>query len=675
MAERFPGDGTAANGFGRRHLHEDEARLLFEVERRGKVHDTPPTARCGGPYFRRRHAEQLEATNSVVPSGRLNSEGRRQWWGLPGRTLESVLEYIEGGNTPMLEYPAPPSFSCRRGSSWTPRHTEVSSSLSGRSTVSTCLHPVKPEPQDTPVSHRTCSADVHIADPSPTYGRLVLVRPKVEPDLLSEYEAIAQRGFSDEEALNDDDEDAPGSSKPSRQPGEGCSRDGGRDDDDDCTQFYRRLGIWPRRGTIWAWAVVVTRAERKSPNPSSSPSARISFQFTRPNPTLLPRSPIPNPWRRKPPRGVVDPSDPATSRHHRGARGGGEEHGGLDVDDLISRLPDEVLGTVVSLLPTKDGARTQALSRRWRPLWLSPNAPLHLGDDIDILDLPISSILSDHPGPARRVSLYRRFLPDEIDGWFRSGSLSGLQDLEVVNLEWDHQLPLPSHALIRFAPTLRLLSLSHCRFPDLGVPSSFPHLKQLFMYDVGVSDNHLQSMIAGCVVLESVSLHIMGFGRLCITSLTLRSITFYGPSKGEGAVTFQELVIEDAPSLERLVTLDPYCGPATIHVIRAPKLEILGSLSQGISTLGTGTAFSVQKMVAVSLTSKMHTVKILVLDSIGPNLDSVVDFLKCFPCLQKLYIFPHRGNYVSNVREYDPLDPIECLEVHLKKVVLRNYNG
>ena len=29
------------------------------------------------PYFRRRHAKQLEAPNGVVPSGRLNSEGRR----------------------------------------------------------------------------------------------------------------------------------------------------------------------------------------------------------------------------------------------------------------------------------------------------------------------------------------------------------------------------------------------------------------------------------------------------------------------------------------------------------------------------------------------------------------------------------------------------------------------
>jgi hypothetical protein len=30
---------------------------------------------------------------------------------------------------------------------------------------------------------------------------------------------------------------------------------------------------------------------------------------------------------------------------------------------------------------------------------------------------------------------------------------------------------------------------------------------------------------------------------------------------------------------------------------------------------------------------------------------------------------------VNNVREYDPLDPIECLELHLKKVVFKNYNG
>lgn len=32
IVERYPGDGAAANGFGRRHLHESEARLLCEAD-------------------------------------------------------------------------------------------------------------------------------------------------------------------------------------------------------------------------------------------------------------------------------------------------------------------------------------------------------------------------------------------------------------------------------------------------------------------------------------------------------------------------------------------------------------------------------------------------------------------------------------------------------------------
>jgi hypothetical protein len=30
---------------------------------------------------------------------------------------------------------------------------------------------------------------------------------------------------------------------------------------------------------------------------------------------------------------------------------------------------------------------------------------------------------------------------------------------------------------------------------------------------------------------------------------------------------------------------------------------------------------------------------------------------------------------MNNARKYDPLDPIECLELHLQKVVLKNYDG
>ena len=135
-----------------------------------------------------------------------------------------------------------------------------------------------------------------MANPPPPSGRFVLVEPKPEPGLPAEYEELARRGFSDEDAmqwarddylrdemvrqrraleeiaarklghedthgvvvLDSDDDDAaaaaPGPSNPPRQPGEGCSRDGkgvdrgggDRDDDDDggdYTRFYS-----PRRG-------------------------------------------------------------------------------------------------------------------------------------------------------------------------------------------------------------------------------------------------------------------------------------------------------------------------------------------------------------------------------------------------------------------------------------------
>ena len=43
-------------------------------------------------------------------------------------------------------------------------------------------------------------------------------------------------------------------------------------------------------------------------------------------------------------------------------------------------------------------------------------------------------------------------------------------------------------------------------------------------------------------------------------------------------------------------------------------------------------------MIAVGLTTEMHTMRVLVLDSAGPNLDAVLSFLKYFSCLERLYV-------------------------------------
>ncbi|CAL5089876.1 unnamed protein product [Urochloa decumbens] len=352
--------------------------------------------------------------------------------------------------------------------------------------------------------------------------------------------------------------------------------------------------------------------------------------------------------------------------------GGGGEDGG---PDLISRLPDVILGDIISLLPTKDGARTQAISRRWRPLWCA--APLNLQVDYRLSGqerkyiIFATKILSNHPGPGRRLALpgfrlRNRFA--KIDGWLRSPALTGLQEIQLGYEIEDRQLPYPlPPSALRFAPTLSVAEFSCCDFPNEMAPLlDFPHLKKLALHNVNISDDALHGLLSACPVLESLSLDgNVGVACLRISSSTLKSIGFSIScywNRVDNPIKLQELVIEDAPCLQRLLQLGPKVDPVTIRVMQAPKLEIVGVLSAGISKL--------EEMFGL-----MRSVKILALDSLGPDLKSVVDFLEYFPCLEKLYITSHLQKSMKNARSYDPMNPIECLELHLQKVVVKNYCG
>ena len=133
------------------------------------------------------HPNQLASMNGAsTPCGRHNLHYCRQWWGVLGHTLHVVLENIEGGNAPRVEYPAP-SFSCRSDSLWLPRHmagASFSSSGSHSSDAPTPLAAVKAEPQETPEHRRShdCSLIINEGQPSPPpCGHLRLVKPKKEP--------------------------------------------------------------------------------------------------------------------------------------------------------------------------------------------------------------------------------------------------------------------------------------------------------------------------------------------------------------------------------------------------------------------------------------------------------------------------------------------------------------
>jgi hypothetical protein len=160
-------------------------------------------------------------------------------------------------------------------------------------------------------------------------------------------------------------------------------------------------------------------------------------------------------------------------------------------------------------------------------------------------------------------------------------------------------------------------------------------------------------------VLEALFLtEIRDVGVLSISLPTLRIIVIGWLFKEKG-----ELIIKEAPRLERLLLRSPSNVCHTIRVISAPKLDILGPLSPCISEFEIANlVFEVeasasrlllgilsccycfdahlffQGLIPPSSTMPIHTVKVLALMFSGPDLNGVLDILRCFPCLEKLCV-------------------------------------
>ncbi|CAO1939938.1 unnamed protein product [Urochloa humidicola] len=343
--------------------------------------------------------------------------------------------------------------------------------------------------------------------------------------------------------------------------------------------------------------------------------------------------------------------------------------------DRISRLPDDVLGDIISLLPTTDAARTQVISHRWLPLWRA--APLNLdlsgpGNQLTLVR-NIGRILSSHPGPGRRFSIQMVYVQTNdsaaaLDAWLRSPALDNLQELEFClrHTSYNTLPPLPA-SVRRFSSTLRVATFERCSFPDNAL--QLPLLEQLSLVDVRISETSLHALLAGCSVLESLLLlNICGFSRLQIVPTSLRSIGLSCSHWGHDML--KQFIIEDAPCLERLLVFQH--SEMDVSVISAPILKILGELSREFPRLQFGTTtFHGANMV--SLTTVVRSVKVLALSRVPLSLDAVIDLIKCFPCLEKLYIQTVWGRKNTWCRKYRNL--IGAFDIRLKKIVLSYYRG
>ncbi|KAJ0239972.1 F-box domain-containing protein, partial [Hirschfeldia incana] len=226
--------------------------------------------------------------------------------------------------------------------------------------------------------------------------------------------------------------------------------------------------------------------------------------------------------------------------------------------DLISTMPDEVLGKILSLLPTKLAASTSVLSKRWRNL-LSLVDTLDFSDDTDnnnpggfsdFVDATLS-LLSNSDSIVKSFSLSCTHANSRLDGWIRTILERGFSELHLKTgsmhcIESQH---FTSNALVQ----LTLYGL-FC-FDALPVPHPrggvfFPNLKTLNLVSVLFSDDNVfECLISGCPLLDVLLLHYgdpsasNGLG-LC------SSIGVSNPSVKRLTVSYRFLAHLEAPDVE-----------------------------------------------------------------------------------------------------------------------------
>ena len=129
--------------------------------------------------------------------------------------------------------------------------------------------------------------------------------------------------------------------------------------------------------------------------------------------------------------------------------------------DRSSDLLDGILGEIISLLPTKDGCRTQVLASRWRTLWRT--APLNLDcrqlSVDDDSELP-GAIISSHGRSVQRICIpacYLLYIPCMVAAWLTSCQFDKLQQLECYHDYSDRLPPI-------------VASVPHHRCPSHGFP-------------------------------------------------------------------------------------------------------------------------------------------------------------------------------------------------------------
>ncbi|KAJ4769446.1 Ribosomal RNA apurinic site specific lyase [Rhynchospora pubera] len=227
--------------------------------------------------------------------------------------------------------------------------------------------------------------------------------------------------------------------------------------------------------------------------------------------------------------------------------------------------------------------------------------------------------------------------------------------------------------------SLRKASLSACFFPPSPVVNScFPNLRELTLEFVFLWDHLLQCLLESCKQIEVLQLiNCSGLQYVRLNCAKLQKFTIHQQNHVSESVHAKEVVIEDAPELRSLRFGESTVNHTRISVRNVQKLEVLGFFSMN-ATMRIGKTFAKsynQREMSVNRSMGLPTVKELAVLVIGPfNCSLLSDVLRCFPCLETLYI----KGYIEqdqHIGFWERQAPFVFCENHLKSLTMIEFCG
>ncbi|CAN6251472.1 unnamed protein product [Urochloa humidicola] len=400
--------------------------------------------------------------------------------------------------------------------------------------------------------------------------------------------------------------------------------------------------------------------------------------------------------------------------------------------DRISRLPAGILRNIVSRLPVKDAARTAVLSARWRRVWHTTPLVLvdaHLvrsdgsntigvacrastsssrrGDaprERDTTGAPrsrsladaVSSALAAHPGPFRCVYLVgtpMEMHQDKLAFLLQHLVAKGIQELFFINRIRTSDVAVLLPATIFGCTSLTKLYIGFWQFPEtetanLTRTAGFPYLRELGLFSFLMKERDLAFVLERCPVLEKLLI----VGSRWPVSLRVQSHSLRCVEVCEGIAS--EITVVHASHLERLLLWEAWGGGGStnisfkIKIGHAPKLRFLGFLVPGMHQLEIGNTV-IKAGTKASPNTTVPSVQMLAVQvKLGTRIEAKMlpSFLRCFPNVETLYVqsgnddikflgSQSTGTGKINLKFWKEAGPIECVQHHMKKVVLREFRG